>query len=128
MIPAIRTQVDQQQDFHSELAGLDCTTSTDTARQEFKDEADVNKILARYGVNAPQRQAIFGETDFTLDLQQAFAAIEAAKNAHHKLPQSLREQYPTWQSVLNGLDSGEFRIDLANVSKSDTPEPSNPPA
>lgn len=133
MKPAIRTQVDEEQDFYSLAAGIHFTgpESRDVARQEFKEEADVNQILARYGVNAPQRQAVFGETDFTLDLQQAFGAIDAAKSAHHKLPPNLKEKYPTWQSVLNAIESGQLRIDLRSeetVSKSDTPEAVNPPA
>lgn len=112
MHPAIRTQTDQMQDFYTELSALDCTDSVDRARQEFKDEADINKLLARFGVHAQQRQPTFGEVDFDLDLQQALFAVQEAKQAHRAMPATLRERYPTWQSLLNGLESGEFKLDL----------------
>lgn len=112
MHPAVRTQKDDLQEYYSELSGLDCSESVDVARQEFKDEADVNKLLARFGVAAPQRQPTFGEVDFDLDLQQAMFAVQEAKQAHAAMPANLRERYPTWQSLLNGLESGEFVIDL----------------
>lgn len=110
MNPANRTQADGKNELYSELTGLDFDPSLDKARQEFKQESDVNIILARFGVNAPQKQATFGEVDYNIDLQTAFAAIADAKRAHRELPEEIRRDYPTWQSLLNGIESGEIRF------------------
>lgn len=123
--PAVRTQIDEQQDVWSLATGLACDPKEDLTRQEFKNEVDVNQILARYGVNTPMRQPIYGEVDFDMDLHQAFTAVSAAKRAFDRLPASLKERYPTWQAVLNGLESGQFRIDLnvENLKKETPPDP-----
>lgn len=120
MHPAIRTQADGAQEEYSEMAVIDCADSMDMARQEYKDEADVNVILARFGIHAPQKQTTFGEVDYTIDLQTAFGAIEAAKQAHARLPEDLRKDYPTWQTLLNAIERGEITV------KEGQPEPPAP--
>lgn len=113
MPKALRTQYDDLQDDYSLLGGLDCSDSKDMARQEFKDESDVNMILARFGVDSFQaKQPLFGETDYDIDLQQALAAIKTAKEVHHGLPPELRKIYPTWRSMLNGANTGDLKKDM----------------
>lgn len=127
--PAMRTQTDGDQDAWSHATGLACDPEGDKARQEHKNETDINVILGRFGVNVAQRQPTFGEVDYDVDLQTAMAAIGAAQRAHQRLPDSLKERYPDWRSVLNGLHSGQFRIDLDKVAQEarkpkETPPPS----
>lgn len=74
MHPAIRSQTDTDQELYSDEAGLDCSNLPDTARQEFKREADINDLLSRYGVGLPQKPTRFAEADFDMDLQQALLA------------------------------------------------------
>lgn len=111
--PAIRTQIDELDEAYSIATALDCSDMPDLARQEFKDETDVNKILARYGVNAPMREAQYGlEVDYNLDLQQSLAAIYAAQDAIRKLPPDLRAKYPDWQTAMQGIYNGTLQKDL----------------
>lgn len=94
-------------------------------RQEFKKDADINEILRKFNVgDLSARQATFGETDFTADLQQALESIRETEAAWHRLPQSLKDKYPTWGYVLEALHNGELNPDLS--FKQDTPAPPSP--
>lgn len=128
--PAKRTQVDGLQDFYSDLAGLDCSVpgNIDRTRQEFKDEADINKLLYRYGVGliAPTPPSGNGNTiDYDLDLLQAMEAIQQAKTTWANLPQAIKNDYPSWQQFLNAIDRGEIRI--TDTPPAPTPEPTPEP-
>lgn len=113
MHPAIRTQSDELGDIVSLETGLDASasaTNRDMARQEFKQEADINVQLAKFGVFAPQRQLYFGDVDYGLELQEALAAIADAKNAWRQMPEEIQKRYRTWQSLLNALETGEIKL------------------
>lgn len=108
---AIRKQGDDLGDTYSALTSI-TEMGQDMARQEFKNEADVNVILSRFGAFAPQRFVEYGRAvDYGLDLQTALEAVAAARRAHGQLDQELRDKFPTWQSLLNALDSGEFKLE-----------------
>lgn len=125
--PVVREQHDDAQDEISYVTGLDCTDSPDKTRQEFRDDADINKLLSRYGIGAqPQRVPIFQEIDYTLDLQTAIAAAEQAKHAHSQLPKNLRERYPTVDDVLNAVARGQLRFSMDRTAIEEVP--SAPPA
>lgn len=113
MQPPIRKQTDDLQEQYSQMTAIDCSDLPDLTRQEFRDETDVNKILARYGVNAPMRQPEYSEVDYSMDLQQSLQAIKEAEDAVSKLPPSLRVKYFTWERLLDGAYNGEFKTDLA---------------
>lgn len=113
MHPAIRTQSDELGDIVSLDTGLDASasaTNRDMARQEFKQEADINVQLAKFGVFAPQRQLYFGDVDYGLELQEALAAIADAKTAWRQMPDEIQKRYRTWQSLLNALETGEIKL------------------
>lgn len=113
MHPAIRTQSDGLGDIVSLETGLDASaspTNRDMARQEFKQEADINVQLAKFGVFAPQRQLYFGDVDYGIELQEALAAIADAKNAWRQMPEEIQKRYRTWQSLLNALETGEIKL------------------
>lgn len=113
MKPAKRTQVDSLGDFYSAFTVIDSSTKPDMTRQEYKDETDTNKLLYRYGVGlVPGRaQPTWGqEVDFDLDLQTALGAVADAKRAWGDLPPNLKAAYPSWQQLLNALESGQLRI------------------
>lgn len=119
---AIRTQADDLGPEMSIETGLDCSNDPQLTRQEFKDEADVNKLLLRYGVGLPVRTPEWGvTTDFDIDLQIALSAIHEAKQAHRDLPDNLKAKYPTWKKLLNALDRGELQLNLKE------PEPTQAP-
>lgn len=84
--------------------------STDRTRQEFKDEADITKILHRYGV--PQRtNPQYGDYDYTLDLQGAMEALTEANQAVERLPEALKGKYGSLQALQDGILTGEFQKD-----------------
>lgn len=125
---AIRTQVDGLDAEYSFKTALDCSDMPDTTRQEFKDETDVNKILARYGVNAQMRPVQYGESDFDLDLQTALQAVYTAQDAVRNLPPDLAAKYPTWESFMQAAYNGNLQRDLdakkaAATSATNAPDP-----
>lgn len=115
MIHAIRGQADYDELDVSEATALDLSDEVDMTRQEYRDEADINVMLHRYGVNTPTRPPNYGEVDYTMDLQQAMIAVENAKIAHRQLPVELRQKYPTWREMLNATESGRLRMDLDQI-------------
>lgn len=128
MHKAIRTQADDLGDVVSLETGLTTQHLPDRARQEFRDEADINQLLNRYGVGAPTQIPVYGETDFDLDLQQSYTAIRAAEQAWKRMPLTLRERYPTWQTLLTAVQSGQLQLDITNDRpKKVTPDPVVPP-
>lgn len=120
-----RTQADDEQEYYSELSGLDCSNLPDMARQEFKDEADTNKLLARYGVGVPQKPVTFSEAAFNMDLQQALEALNTARTAYHQMSPEIRQAYPTWRRLLDALQSGKVVFDMPKTVPP-APEPKPP--
>lgn len=112
MHPAIRTQTDGLNEEYSEATSLDCSNMPDLTRQEFKDETDVNKVLARYGVDGLPRKPEYSEVDYNLDLQQAFEAVREAERSIARLPESIRAKFPTWDALFHGAVSGDLPRDL----------------
>lgn len=121
--PAERTQTDGEQDLYSLAAGLDLSEEKVITRQEYKDDADINKLLAKYGVGIPQRLPGYGEADFNIDLQQAFNAIQTAQRVWAEMPADLKDKYPSWQHLLNNIRSGELEIDLEQNKPIVPPKP-----
>lgn len=123
MHKAVRTQEDDLGDIYSQQTALDMSGFPDRARQEFKDEADINILLRRFGVTVPQKQVTYGEANFDLDLQQAHAAVREAKEGFARLPEELRKKYPSWKSIFNAIQSGE----LKDLKSETVPEPEKAP-
>lgn len=127
----LRRQGDGLGDMASDAAALDCSNLPDLARQEFKDEADVNHLMRRFGVGAfspPNRPGSFGEVDWDMDLQNAMFAVGAADRMYRKLPPDLRAKYPSWETLLNALRNGELKIDLeAKPAEPPKAQPDPPP-
>lgn len=102
-------------------------------RQEFKNEADINWILARHGVNTQVRaDPQYTETDYGMDLQQAYLATEIASSI--QAPEELRKQFPDWLAIMHGVHDGSYmkaladletqkktEAEAAKVQKTDTP-------
>lgn len=106
----IRSQTDSLGDAES-LRTQKVNDGEDMARQEFKDESDINVLIRKFGVSsfAPRPElSLRPDTDYDLDLQSALHAVADAKAAWFGMPADVRKAYPTWQSLLVGLDSGEI--------------------
>lgn len=111
-----RTQVDGLNELYSQDTGLDCSDLPDLARQEFKDETDVNIVLAKFGVGS-MRQPEYGAVDYNMDLQIALESIREAERAIEKLPPELRTKYSTWERLLDGAYNGELKTDLGTYNE-----------
>ena len=90
-------------------------------RQEFGEEADVNNILARFGVNTQVRNDLqYGEVDYTIGLQEAINSVRAAQGVAAAVPKELRDKYPDWITLMRAVDSGEYARDLEELNKRKT--------
>lgn len=119
---AIRTQIDQLGDDYSRAGALDCTSSKDMARQEFKDDADINIMLSRFGVNQQQRTTTpFGEADYTIDLQQAMHSINQTQRAYQRMDPEIKRIYPTYEQFIKGVATGDLKKDLARIAQEKNP-------
>lgn len=70
-------------------------------QQHFKDECDINRIMARYqetGVlidpmTGTRREPMFGEFDSEFDLREAMDKINAAYEQFSQLPSRIRDRF-----------------------------------
>lgn len=92
---------------------LDCSGDVEhAARQEFKDDADLNVLLRRFGAIPTGSAPVFGEYDFDLTLQDAIAAGRESSRAWSRLPADVQARYGSWPAVLAALDRGELKLKL----------------
>lgn len=117
-----RTQNDNLGDELSILTGIDCSNDKDMARQEAKDDADINIMLSRFGVNHQQRTLTFGEQDYTIDLQQGLAAIEQTKRVYHRMADEIKAIYPNFEKFVQGMRTGAVAKDLERIDQAKMPE------
>lgn len=125
----LRRQDDNMGDAYTTLTGLTCT-GKDMARQEGKDEADINILLKKFGVGVPQKaQPVFGVTDYTIDLQTGIEAARQATAAWANVPRNIRHTYRNWQNVITAIDRGDLKVaDLNPPPKAEEPATEPPKA
>ena len=120
MIRAIRTQVDGKGDKVSAETVVDCSNDIDRTRQEYKEEADINYILNRFGVIP--RDAVYGhEIDYDIDLQRAIENVQDVRLGYDRLPEHIKMKYPSWINFTEALERGEITRDLFNPPADDKP-------
>lgn len=99
----LRTPYNYDRDAASDESALSCPEPT-LAQQQFKEEADINTILERFGrtgeVIAPNRLPQFGDFDAINDYHSAMNAIVEAQQTFEQLPAKLRARFSN--------DPGEF--------------------
>lgn len=123
----LRKQDDAMGDAYSDLTGISFLDTKDLARQEFKDEADVNVLLRKFGVGVPQKpNPVFGDVDYTVDLQSALTAAREASFAWSKLPMTIRTKYRNWSGVLDAIERGALKVDQLQ-EKPPEPKPEDTP-
>lgn len=109
----MRTQADSVEQFaeYSDEAAISFDPREDRARQEFKDEADVNVILRRAGAGGFEPRPVqYGVQDFDWDLQGLYESAQVAAEAWAKLPERLRARYESWEELLPALERGEATL------------------
>lgn len=109
MHPSQRTQSDQRGDAVSLESGISFPPDEDIARQEFADEADINKLLMRFGVQS--RPLVFGEFNQDLDLLTAFELVAQAEEALGKLPREVIERHGGIAGTLAAIANNVFAME-----------------
>lgn len=121
-------------DFYVEHAPVDLVCADDgLTRQEFKDECDINVLLAQYertGVlpaNDRLGQGQYLDLTDVPDLQKAFQIIGQAEAAFMTLPASVRKEFDN-----DAMKFVAFAEDPGNIEKMRdwglAPRPPEPPA
>jgi len=108
-----RSQSDSPEDFlRASLENGTGPFPDNPTRQEFKDDSDINFLIARYGVLTNNgRTPQYGEMDTDLDLQQAYQAVQVAENAFGDLPPQIRAKYGQWAALAQAIAFGETTLD-----------------
>lgn len=101
----------------------------DTARQEYKQEADVNYMLSRFGITAPRGTPTYGEWDDSIDLQIALESVREAEEGYRTLPKELREKFPSMEAMLTAIENGSLVLKPEEEpAKQPVPTPAVQPA
>lgn len=87
----------------------------DTARQEFKEEADVNHMLSKFSITPERGAPTYGEWDDTMDLQQALQSVAEARAAYTDLPDEIKAKFSSMEELLKAYNNGSFVIKDGDV-------------
>lgn len=102
-----------QADIDIENQILDASASPenpDLARQEYKNEADINYTLSRFGITNTRGTPIYGETNDSLDLQMALESTRDAKAAFAQLDPQIQKRFGNVNTLLDAVENGDFVI------------------
>lgn len=91
----VRSAFNYDVDAASDESGLDCQDPS-LAKQEFKEESDINTILRRFNVTGhlPNvRLPQFGDFDGIVDFHSAMNAIAQAHESFDALPAEIRSRF-----------------------------------
>lgn len=93
---------------------VDCSGDPMITRQEERDKADVNRVVAAYqssGRLPDMRLPVSGDVDFDMDLLGAYQARHAVQQAWLDLPVHLRERYASPEALLTA--AAQMQLDLS---------------
>lgn len=99
-------------------------------RQEFKDDCDINKILAKYqktgAINHFAKYAAeYGDYD-PCDLQSAYAMIQRAKTMFDELPSAIRREVQSPEGFLRFVQDPANKARMQELGLTATPLPPTP--
>lgn len=76
---------------------VDCSYDDDLAKQEFKDETDINTILKRFNVTGQLptgvRMPTYGDFTGVSDFREALHAIQEAEDSFMAMPAHIRKRF-----------------------------------
>lgn len=115
----LNTEGELIRDFYvkHEPVDLACTLEEGMTRQEFRDECDINVLMATYERNGSishfnRMQPQYLDVSDVPDLPQAIAVMQAAEAAFMTLPASVRREFDN-----NAVNFVEFAQQPSNLSK-----------
>lgn len=113
----------------SDASGIRCTEEENMVRPEYAEALETRRLLELYG-GAAQRAVQYGEVDFDLDLQGAYAALDAGREAWLELPDKVRRHYGSPEAFLSACARGEVQLEKRSAGerkersrRSDPPPP-----
>lgn len=79
----------------SELSSVDCSGVPSMTKQQFRDDCDINVMVARAlrGEILPQRSGSFGDFTAVRDFHSAMNQVTAARDAFMSLPAKVRSRF-----------------------------------
>lgn len=107
------------------------TENKDHARQEFKDESDINYVLSKYGITQPREAPQYGTWDDSVDLQTALDSVREAREGFKRLPEELQRKFGTMEEFLAAVNNGSLKIlseDEQPPKETSAPKTEAPPA
>lgn len=123
MQPPVKDQSDIGQD-EPVIDASSTDENPDRTEQQWKDEADINYMLSRFGITQPRGAPIYGEWNDSIDLQTALEATRMANEAYKDLPKELRDKFTNMQDLLTAVETGELTV----KDEPETPAPQTPGA
>jgi hypothetical protein len=92
---------------------ISCREDEDMTRQEFKDDADINKLVERHGLVV--RPVEYGEHNFDEDLTARMQSRSLFEAWYAEAPAEVREMYADMGAFLRAFGSGAFKTPSAGV-------------
>lgn len=96
-VPFLRTAYNYDMNKASDETGLDCSTMPSKVQQQFKDDADINTIVKRFGLTGelPKDLAVPQSGDFTdvVDFHSAMNIVRASEEAFMEMPADVRKRF-----------------------------------
>lgn len=128
-VPFVRSPYNYDREAASDEAGLKCEDLS-LAKQEFREESDINTIVRRFGLTGqlPPDLRVPTSGDFTdiYDFQTAMNAVVQARESFMLLPAHVRERFHNDpQELVSFLDNEENRAEAVKyglIPKSATVE------
>lgn len=133
--PFLRTPFNYDRNLASDQHGLNCEDPS-LAKQEFKDECNINTIVERFGLTGELPQVVnpptYGDYTGIYDFQSAMNVIRTAQESFMELPAHVRAEFDNDpQKLLQSIeerDKGENRAKLERLGILDKLPAAEPPA
>ena len=120
-VPRLHTEYDPPVD-----PGIDCSVEPSQAKQSFRDECDINNIMARYAVTGllgddlNDRQGLFADVASSVDYHTAQNIVLQAREVFNELPLAVRKRFADPGELLAFIEDPRNlseAIELGLVSK-----------
>lgn len=116
-------------------SALDCSNDEVMTRQEFKDDADINVLVRRFGVTGalppPAPPEAYGDFSGVEDFQTAMLELQYAEGRFMELRSDIRERFQNSPGELLAFLSDEANhdeaVELGLIPASEPPEPAPEP-
>lgn len=109
----LNKKIDKVRGYFSEPVFVVLNTGPGETQQEFKDESDINVILAKYGVHAMAGEhppTVYRDVSKSYDYVEAFDAVREAEEAFAMLPAEARRALGDSPARLMELSQSEAGV------------------